>query len=230
MKPLTVREHIAMYGTKNLSAKDLLLEIIGKGAEKRLNHILNAYEPINNEDTSEEADIMRIASMSFDELVFWGLTPIEATKLQAALAFGSKVVLEKKFCGRKHARISCPEDTAIYLMSEMRYLAVEKFVVLALNAKNEVIASTVISTGTQTGTAVSINEVFRFAIMRKSCAIIIAHNHPSGNPTPSPEDKRITEGIVATGIIMGIPCIDSVIIGDGTFFSFQAEGCLFNKF
>ena len=106
-------------------------------------------------------------------------------------------------------------------MEELRYAPKEIFKIVLLNTKNEIITDIDISIGTLNSSLVHPREVVREAIRRSSNKIILIHNHPSGCPTPSAEDKVVTNRLVKCGDIIGIEVIDHIIIGDGWYFSFK---------
>lgn len=108
----------------------------------------------------------------------------------------------------------------------MAALETESFVVLCLNVQHEVVAQVEISRGILNGTLVHPREVFRAAIAIGACTIVLMHNHPSGDPTPSPDDKAITKGLVEAGRLLDIPVQDHIIIGDGKYLSFAEAGLL----
>ena len=104
----------------------------------------------------------------------------------------------------------------------------EQFVVLTLDGKNNVIGANIVSTGSVSMSIVHPRETFKMAIMQNSLSIIIAHNHPSGDPAPSPEDIQLTKRLCEGGELLGIRVLDHVIVGDGTsrYYSFADEGTL----
>ena len=106
-------------------------------------------------------------------------------------------------------------------MPRLRYAVREQFVVLLLNSRNRVIGAETVTEGTLTGSIAHPREVFKAAILAHAAAVIVAHNHPSGDPEPSDEDKEITRQLVRSGEVLGIPLLDHVIIGDGCYYSFQ---------
>jgi DNA repair protein RadC len=111
-------------------------------------------------------------------------------------------------------------------MEEMRFLEKEHFKVILLNIKNHVISVEDISIGSLNSSIVHPREVFKPAIKRSSASIILAHNHPSGDPTPSREDIDITRRLCEAGKILGIEVIDHVIIGNGSFVSLKEKGVI----
>ncbi|MEG0259949.1 MAG: DNA repair protein RadC, partial [Lysinibacillus sp.] len=120
--------------------------------------------------------------------------------------------------------IRSPQDAATYLMPDMTSLTQEHFVVLFLNVKNQIIHRQTIFIGSLNASIVHPREIFREAVKRSAASIICAHNHPSGIPTPSPEDIEVTKRIQEAGYIMGIDLIDHVIIGDHQFISLKEKG------
>ena len=104
-------------------------------------------------------------------------------------------------------------EVAVAALEDMRQAAQEMFVVLSLDRKNRIIDRTLVSLGTVDTSLVHPREVFRAAIVNGAASVIVAHNHPSGDATPSAEDVKITKQLVAAGQVLGIPVLDHVIIG-----------------
>lgn len=122
--------------------------------------------------------------------------------------------------------IRSPLDVYKLLEPDFRHLKQEQFICLFLNTKNGVIGNEVISIGSLNASIVHPREVFRPAIKRSSASIICAHNHPSGNPDPSPEDISITARLKETGEIIGIEVLDHIVVGDYTFVSLKERGLM----
>ncbi len=121
-------------------------------------------------------------------------------------------------------KINSPEDVYRRLYPAMRESKKEHFMELCLDTKNQVIREDTISIGSLNANIVHPREVFRTALIESAAHIIVSHNHPSGDPTPSKEDVDITKKLVETGKIMGIEVLDHVIIGDGRHFSMKEAG------
>ena len=119
-----------------------------------------------------------------------------------------------------------PCDTAAAFMALLRDESAEVFAILCLTTKHRVIAYHEVSRGTLDSTIVHPREVFKAALLANSAAIMAAHNHPSGDPTPSPEDVDLTRRLAAAGELIGIPLLDHIVIGDGRYFSFKEAGRL----
>lgn len=203
---MKVQEAVAVYGVETISTKDLLACIIGD--EKKAAKICNN----NNE-------VFKMLNRTVDELKALGLTLNQAVKVSACMELLKRA---SHTCEKVH--LGNPKKAAAYLMPKLRYMEKEVFMVLALNTKNRVIASEVVSVGTLTGSLVHPREVYEVAITHKAAAIVVAHNHPSGMENPSREDRELTTMLHSAGNTMEIPLLDHIIIGDGTYFSFQENG------
>lgn len=196
----------------SLSTQDLLSLIIGskEKIEELCKNENNIYQAINK---------------SAYEMEFKGLTKLQANKIAACIEIGKRLNA-LKYQDKIH--IKGPKETSDYLMPKMRFLKKERFVVLFLNTKNKIIGEETISEGTLTGCLVHPREVYQSAILKNAAAIIVAHNHPSGEPQPSREDKELTDMLFKAGKTIGIPLYDHVVIGDGIYYSFQENGLLEN--
>ncbi|MCL6614990.1 MAG: DNA repair protein RadC, partial [Firmicutes bacterium] len=110
------------------------------------------------------------------------------------------------------------------VMEEMRFLDREQFRIILLDAKNHVLGIRVVSVGSLSSSIVHPREIFKEAIARSSAAIILVHNHPSGDPTPSHEDIEVTRRLVEAGRLLGIEVLDHVVVGDNRYVSFKEKG------
>lgn len=122
--------------------------------------------------------------------------------------------------------IRSPEDGADYIMEEMRSLNQEHFVALFLNTKNQIIHRQTIFIGSLNASIVHPGEVFREAVKRSAASIIVAHNHPSGDPSPSQEDIHVTRRLSESGKMIGIELLDHLVIGNRKFVSLKEKGYL----
>lgn len=123
-------------------------------------------------------------------------------------------------------KIRSPDDVYKLIEPEFRYLKKEYFVVILLNSKNAVIATELVSMGSLNACIVHPREVFRPAIKRSSASIICCHNHPSGNPDPSPEDIAITKRLSDAGVLIGIEVLDHIVIGHHQYVSLKERGLM----
>jgi DNA repair protein RadC len=157
--------------------------------------------------------------------VIKGVGPAKACQILAAVELGKRITLTER---NQRYKIKCPADISRLLMEDMRFLKKEKFCVLLLNTKHEVMTIEEISVGSLNASIVHPREVFVPAIKKSSSAVILVHNHPSGDPTPSKEDIQITKRLIESGALIGISVLDHVIIGDNIFTSLrEIEACSF---
>ena len=122
--------------------------------------------------------------------------------------------------------VRTPQDTLPVLEPELSELAYEKFVALALSTKNHVIAVLPVSSGSLNASVVHPREVFQRAILANCASLSVAHNHPSGDPSPSPEDIALTRKLIDAGRFLDIPVIDHIVLGYGRYVSFKECGLL----
>ena len=148
-----------------------------------------------------------------------GLSPKKAAQIRAAFELGRRMAayLDEK------PQISSPSDVARLLTAKMRDLQHEELHVLCLDTKNFVTAQRCIFKGSLNASIVHSREIFRFAIEEAAASVVLVHNHPSGDPAPSPEDINATKQLVEAGKILDIRITDHVVIGDGCYISMKEE-------
>jgi DNA repair protein RadC len=129
----------------------------------------------------------------------------------------------------KKPKLDGPFMVSSYVRANVDIEHQEKFMVLSLDSKNRLIRMHVVSIGTVDSTIVHPRDVFRNAIADNARSVILVHNHPSGDPSPSPEDTSVTRRLADASDILGIPILDHVIIGDGEEYSFHEQGFNFRK-
>jgi len=150
-----------------------------------------------------------------------GIGPAQAARIKAALEFGRRLMLTAP---EDRYTIRSPGDIAQLLMAEMSHLEQEHFKVLLLDTRNRVIDDVTLYIGTLNASHIHVGEVFRHAIRQNAATIIVVHNHPSGDPTPSPEDVEVTRQISAAGNLVDIELLDHLIIGKQRFVSLRERG------
>lgn len=212
------RERLMNDGADALSNAELLAIMLRTGTrnESALHlaaRILRACGGLRQLVDMDIAELMRIR----------GIGPAKAVQLRAGIELGRR--LARRTADPSPA-IRRPEDAADLVMEDLRYEMKEHFVCLFLNTKNQVIGRETLSVGTLNASLVHPREVFRAAIKRGSAAIICLHNHPSGDPTPSPEDIALTGRLRDAGALVGIDVLDHIVIGDGRFVSLKERGHL----
>jgi DNA repair protein RadC len=152
-----------------------------------------------------------------------GMGPAKAVQLKAALELGRRMVVAAKPAG---VSFTSPQDVAAFLMEEMRYYQKEYFKTILLNTKNHVIAVEDISVGSLNSSIVHPREIFNPAVKKSAASLILVHNHPSGDPSPSREDMEVTTRLVEGGKILGIKILDHIVIGEGNYCSFKEKGLI----
>ncbi|MBB4825848.1 DNA repair protein RadC [Sporosarcina luteola] len=210
------RERLIRQGASSLSNQELIAILLRTGTKEEsvlmlANRILTSFDKIQD---LREATIEEMMSVK-------GVGQAKAVQILAAVEIGKR--LYQKHTEGKYT-IRSPEDAAAYLMTDMSSLQQEHFVVLFLNVKNEVLHKQTVFIGSLNSSIVHPREIFREAVKRSAASIIVAHNHPSGHPTPSPEDIDVTKRLVEAGSIVGIELLDHVIIGDHRFISLKEKG------
>jgi DNA repair protein RadC len=152
-----------------------------------------------------------------------GIGPAKAARILAALDLGRRAVEEAR---PDQQRFACARDVYEHYRVLLRDLPQEEFHILLLNRQSELIRDVVVARGTLDGCQVGPRDVFRHALAENAYGVVLVHNHPSGEPTPSPEDRHLTRAFVAAGSMLGIPVVDHVIVGEGRYVSFCEEGLL----
>ena len=210
------RERLIRQGAKSLSNQELIAILLGTGTKNEsvltvANRVLINFEKLHNLKHATLEEMTEIK----------GIGEAKAVLLLAAIELGRRLAskdLEERFT------IRSPEDAATFLMQDMTSLQQEHFVCLFLNVKNQVLHKQTIFVGSLNASIVHPREIFREAVKRSAASIICAHNHPSGVPTPSPEDIDVTSRLYEAGKIVGVDLLDHVIIGDHQFISMKEKG------
>ena len=213
------REKMAANGAAVLTDAELIAILLRTGTAEK-----SAID-IASELTADGGLYKRLAGITrLNELTnIKGLGQAKAATVLAALEIGRRIASAKPL---EKIHLSCPQDVADFLMPRLRYAAKEQFVVILLNSKNKVIGTEVVSEGSLSSSIVHSREVYAPAILHHAAAIMVAHNHPSGDPKPSFEDEEVTRMLSRSGKVLGIPMIDHVIIGDGNYYSFLENEAL----
>jgi DNA repair protein radc len=212
------RERLAKYGSEVLSNAELLAIILRTGT--RSDSAIN----LANRLLKNETGIRYLYDVSFEELKnIKGIGNAKACQIKAAIELGRRL---RTYKGNDSVFIKSPGDAAGLVMEDMRYLKIECLRVIMLNIKNMVIGMRDVSVGSINSSIVHPREIFVEAIRISSASIIICHNHPSGDPTPSQEDINVTRRVAEAGKIVGIELIDHVIIGDGRYISLKEKNII----
>ena len=202
-------------GSTALSDAELLSIIIRTGSQ--MENAINLCQRILSQFDLKTLSVANISQL----MKINGIGESKASQIAACFELSRRLEV---FKGEDLKKISSPEEVYRLLYPGMQETKREMFIELCLDTKNQVIRQETISIGSLNANVVHPREVFKTAIRESAAHIIVAHNHPSGDPTPSREDIEITKKLVETGNIMGISVLDHVIIGDGRHFSMKEAG------
>lgn len=150
-----------------------------------------------------------------------GIGPAKAAQLKAALELGRRAITAPLSTG---VRVASSMEVFKHFHPRLRHLRHELFMIVLLDAKHAMIREMTVSEGTLTHSLVHPREVFHAAIRESAAALILLHNHPSGDPTPSQEDRALTSRLIAAGEVLGIRVLDHLVLGDGRYVSFADQG------
>lgn len=214
------RERFLEYGAAALSTEELLAILLRTGCKGT--SVLELSEQVIENLHDGAYGLNTITPTSLQKIK--GIGADKAVTVCAAIELGRR--LSQMAVKKKYADFSSPKAVAQYVMERLRYEMEEHFVAAYLNIKNKLIALETISIGGLTSSLAEQRSVFRKAVEYNAGAIILIHNHPSGDPLFSPEDVRVTRIFMDAGEIMGIPVLDHVVIGDGNYISLTEEGLL----
>ncbi len=210
------RERMLLAGPSALSSAELIAILLRTGTQERSALGLGEYI------LSQFGGLRGVACAGVESLTtVKGIGSTKAVQIQAAVELGRRIAVidaENRPC------IQSPQDVANLLMPELRDLQQEHFKSLLLDSKNKVIKSYTVTKGILDSSLVHPREVFREAIVASAASIIVAHNHPSGDPTPSPEDRKVTARLLEAGNIVGIDLLDHIVIGHNRWVSLKQMG------
>lgn len=224
------REKFLEYGPQGVSEIDLLAILIrtgyrGKSALDVARDVFSMYkgEEANILKEGNEAYMGRLANINVNVLKkIKGIGTDKAITICAAIELGRRLM--KARVKHTFADFSNPEAVAKFVMEHLRYAPEEHFQIALLNIKNGLIKVENISIGGLSTSMAEQRTVFRLAVEAGAASIILIHNHPSGDPEPSQEDVNLTRVFVEAGVMMGIPVLDHIIIGDGRYISLRKRG------
>jgi len=216
------RERLQYYGPTALSNAELLAILLRIGSPGE-----NAVA-LSTRLLAEFGGLAGLAKATFGDLAgIKGVGTAKTAQLKAALELGRRLLITSPDA---RPQITSPLDAANLLMLEMGGLEQEHLRTLLLDTKNRVLASPTVYVGNVNASIIRVSEIFREAVRENATALIVAHNHPSGDPTPSPEDVQVTRSIVEAGSLLGIDVLDHLVIGHQCFVSLKERGLGFDKF
>ena len=214
------RERLLEYGVGALSTAELLAIILRTGTKDE-NVILLSQRILARFGNLAGMVQASAAEMSREH----GLGPAKVAQLKAALELGRRMLVESP---DERAQIRSPADAANLVMTEMGLLEQEQLRVMLLDTKNRVLATKTVYKGSLNTSLIRVGELFREAIRANCASLIVLHNHPSGDPTPSPEDVAVTRQIVDAGKLLDVDVLDHLVIGRQRFVSLKERGLGFD--
>ncbi len=212
------REKPRRHGAAALGDNELVALVLGSGfprtgALAAANELLKTRGGLHGLARAGCVDLERVP----------GIGEAKAAQLVAALELGRRTLAHAPAA---RVQLRTPRDAAAYLLPTFGARPVDQFGVVLLDGTHRVLATTVLSIGTANATVVEPRDVFREAILGGATAVVVFHNHPSGDPSPSPEDAALTARLAAAGTLMGVALVDHVVLGDVRYCSFKEMGRL----
>jgi DNA repair protein RadC len=210
---LRPRERLLRHGPDALSTAELVAVLLRTGARGR-----SALE-VAGDLIGRHGDLARLAAAGVRELCgVGGIGEVKALNLLAAFELGRRL---GGLPARQRVRVSGPADAARAVMDRLRFAEAERFLVLLLNTRHEVLETVEVTRGGLASSPAHPREVFKPAVREGAAAVILVHNHPSGDPAPSRADVAMTVRLCRAAALIGIPVLDHVIIGDGRWVSLR---------
>ena len=206
------REKLQRLGAAALGDNELLAIVLGQGRARAsaldLANAMLAEGGLRALSRARQDDLRRVP----------GIGAARAAQVMAAIELGRRSLTRSDDA---RLQLNSPRSVAEYLLPQFGNRPVEQFGVLSLDTKHRVIRASILSVGSLDTSIVHPREVFREATASGAAAVVLFHNHPSGDPEPSVDDVRLTERLMAAGILMGIDVLDHVILADVKYFSFR---------
>ncbi len=214
------RERLLYAGPQALSTAELMAIIlrIGVGGESVLSlaqRLLVRFDGLPGIARASSAELM----------AEHGIGEAKVAQLKAAFELGRRLLVTTP---TERPQVRSPADAAQLLMAEMSLLEQEHMRLVLLDTKNYVLSTPTVYVGSLNTSLIRVGELFRYALKENCAALIVAHNHPSGDPTPSPEDVIVTSKIVEGGQLLDIEVLDHLIVGRGRFVSLKERGLGFS--
>ncbi len=207
------RERLAAQGAQALSNAELLAILLRVGVQGE-----NAVQ-MGQRLLQDMGGLSGLHRATFDEVCQQkGIGPAKAAQIKAAIELGRRLAASQP---QERPQITSPADAAALVQYEMSALEQEELRVFLLDTRNRVLDIRTVYRGSLNSSQVRVGELFRDAIRKNAAAIIVAHNHPSGDPTPSPDDVAVTRAIVEAGKLLDISVLDHLVIGQGRFVSLK---------
>ena len=210
------REKLERHGVSALGDNELVAVVLGAGcgtsdALTIANELLAAHGGLHGLVRSTGDELARVP----------GVGRAKAARVLAALELGRRTLTHAPSA---RIQLRSPREAAAYLLPSFGSRPVEQFGLVLLDTKHRVLRTAVLAVGSLNTTIVQPREVFREATLGGAAAVVVFHNHPSGDPSPSPDDVELTRRLSAAGVVMGIDVVDHIILADVRYWSFKEQG------
>lgn len=213
-------ERFMRFGPENLTEIELLAIILRTGTKD--NHVLQVAEEVMGLARYPKEGLLGLYDVSLDELMsIRGIGEVKAVRLKCLTELSMRMSMAK---AREGLNFTSSGQVAAYFMEKLRHRETECVMVACLDAKGQLICERKLSEGSVNMSLISPREIFLAALESRAVNILLVHNHPSGDPTPSVSDRELTCNVRETGERMGIRLLDHVVIGDNCYVSFKEHG------
>lgn len=212
------REKLLRMGPRALGDNELVALVVGSGCRR------SSALSVANELLARCGGLHGLVRSTCDELArVAGIGRVKAAQIVAAVELGRRTLMRAP-----HARLQVrsPRDMAAYLLPAFGAAPIEQLGVVLLDTKHRVLRTSIVAVGALNATSVLPREVFREATHAGAAAVVVFHNHPSGDPSPSPDDVDFTRHLAAAGTLLGIELVDRIILGEARYCSFKEMGQL----
>ncbi len=210
------RERLASLGATSLSNAELIAILLRTGIKG-----INAVQ-LGQKILMDCGGLAGLHRLSYTELCrMRGVGPAKAAQIKAAVELGNRFSASTP---KELPVIQSPEDAASLILYEMGALEQEHLNVMLLDTRNQMVKLVEVYRGSLNSSLIRVSEVFKEAVRANAAAIIVVHNHPSGDPTPSPEDISVTRAIVQAGKLLDIEVLDHIVVGKNKFISLKSRG------
>lgn len=210
---LPARKRLEQYGANVLSDAELLTILVGRNDRRAADAVLEQCGAVQTLPHESAHDLARID----------GMTALRAAVVAAAVELGRRTLTQP---APERPRLGSPREVASFLLPHHGAYPVEKFGIVSMNAKHRVLRTTILSSGVIDASLVHPALVFRTAAAHRATAVVLFHNHPSGDPSPSGDDIALTARLIEAGNIMGIEVLDHVILAGSRYCSMKELGRL----
>lgn len=212
------REKLERLGLAAMSDLELLAMLLGHGAARRsapqlARSLLDAAAGLHG--------LMRLTRDEYCRIP--GIGTAQASRVLAGIELGRRTLTRRP---AERPQFKTPREAAVYLLPSYGAHPVERFGVVLVDTKHRVLRTDVISEGSLDASLAHPREVYRAAVAAGAAGVIVFHNHPSGDPTPSPYDHELTHRLVKAGVVVGVPLVDHLVLADGGYWSFKEHGMI----